>query len=195
MWFDSRHRDHQLHGRTGILSGPRRPAKQHIVLPASSDDQASRCCEDGRANWRQGQARRCSGFWLTNTGTARCPAGGADEAGRRGQRPGGARVAHRPGLAGALGASPRIDRAVPVSARTSTCVMAILEISPSRISVRAHIRALIRRLLGPSGRRSHPTGRRRPARSQGAGPGRRAAVVIDLALRSRGLGRAEIRAS
>jgi hypothetical protein len=35
-------------------------------------------------------------------------------------------------------------------------VMPILEISPSRISVRAHIRALTRRLLGPSGRRSHP---------------------------------------
>src|SRR5215203_351513 len=69
---------------------------------------------------------------------------GADEAGRRGQRPGGARVAHRPGVAGALGASPQIDRAVPVSARTSTCVMPILEISPSRISVRAHIRALTR---------------------------------------------------
>src|SRR5215208_3905235 len=77
---------------------------------------------------------------------------GADEAGRRGQRPGGARVADRPGVAGALDPSPQIDRAVPVSARTSTCVMPINGDLSTPNPVRAHIRALIRPLL------NHPTG-------------------------------------
>jgi hypothetical protein len=131
MWFDSRHRDHQLHGRTGILSGPRRPATAH-------------------------------------------------------RSPRFVRYSSEPLL---RGRPSKPDPAVSVSARTSTCVMPILEVSPSRISFRADIRALIRR-LGPSGRRSHPSGRRRPARSQCAGSGRRAAVIIDLA-KSRGLGRAK----
>jgi hypothetical protein len=153
----------------------------------------SRCCEDGRANWRQGRAggvpvladqhRQQPDVRLR----ARMKLVGGDS----GRAEYESLIVQ--GVAGALGASPRIDRAVPVSARTSTCVMAILEISPSRISVRAHVRARTRRLLGPSGRRSHPTGRRRPARSQCAEPGRRAAVIIDLAQKPRAGGRAEIR--
>jgi hypothetical protein len=152
MWFDSRHRDHQLHGPHRRLSGTRR-SNASTPLPLRQMIKRT-LLRDGRSNWRQGPgAEVWFGFGGPTPRTPRCAAtGGADEAGRRGQRPGGTRVADRPGVAGALGASPQIDRAVPVSARTSTCVMPINGDLSTPNPVRAHIRALIRPLL------NHPAG-------------------------------------
>jgi hypothetical protein len=146
MWFDSRHRDHQLHG-------PHRRFERHSALSASTPlplrQMIKRAAAAGRPIKLATRPKRGAGSALADRHREHPDVRlrGADEAGRRGQRPAGARVADRPGVAGALGASPQIDRAVPVSARTSTCVMPINGDFSTPDPVKAHIRALTRPLL------------------------------------------------